>query len=495
MNRQVPKVFEAIWWPHFLLGLFFIAGSSLRAAERAASAPSTNTSTKPLRLAIGGFASVGDERARAERSSRLVDLLTTRLATAAEFEVIERAEIEQVAKEAALSLSRWVKPSEAAQVGRLLRADWLLVGTFMKLGETNCVVGRIVDAQTGVVRDLTCVPDVEADLLRTVGALADFAVGSRRKGSTLEQRVFLGVGGFEDAGVNNRHPELRNDIRLKLEETFQGTTVAVVERTMVNPLLNELRLSMGGMTAPASAAPVALPAFFLVDGTYQSLYEGQQKIELLLRVEEIGGRPGVIKIKAAPGDELLGRVVAVLRSMVRERGLQSPSPANNNEALTQLERGKERARLPRSMDDVTLGGYFAGENDVKRRQNIAEAIEAFEAALLLAPDLTEAKLYLARCFLEPEIGRKDRGRDYLRELIDGNTNAALATTARRKLAESYLEEDDARALQMYSDMARDAHDPGERARIYESMYLPMERLHRRGRFAKEEGFAHLKKLL
>ena len=495
MNRQNSLLPERLRRVCASLVLLLVMGISLPAAERprSPSGGSPASTNKVLRLAVGDFASEVDRPESIERSRRLTELLHVQLSSTPWFELVERREIEAVANEVTISLSQPAKSSTAVRVGKMLRADWFIGGTFLSFAGTNCVVARVVDAQTGLVRDMACLLNADNDPVALSRAVADFAVNSQRNVASLKQRVFLGVGGFEDVGVNNRHPELRKSIRLHLEEMFRGTSVAVVERTMVSPLLEELRLNRIGLTTPAAVDHTALPGFFLVDGTYQSRFEGGEKVELILKVTGFGKGAKSFQFKAVD-TELVKQVAVTVRDIVTKS--EKPATATaTDEALIQLERGKDRSRLPWSMEGITLGGYPLGENDTKRRQNIVEAIEAFEAALFLDPELHEAKLYLARCLLDPQIGITNKARDFLREVIAGSTNSTLAWTAHHKHAESYLNEDDARALKMYSKMLTLARNPGERARLLESMYMPMERLHRNGQVGMEEGFAHLKKLL
>ena len=452
------------------------------------SSPKAN---KTIRLAVGGFAVETDPPAQVARGRRLADLVTVHLTSFSPFELVERLEIERVAHESSLSLSRWTDPASASRVGGLLRADWLLLGAFLKYGGTNCLVARLVDAQTGIVRDMTCLRDDETNLTSLARAVGQFAINSPRNISRLDQRVFLGVGGFEDVGVNNLHPELRKNLRLKLEETFRGTAVAVVERTMVNPLLEEFRLYSLGLSASAPSQR-AMPAYFLIDGTYQSRFEGGKKIELMLKVEGINKQMRVIPITAPPGNQFLEKVAMTVRDVVNQTEKSVPEN-RNGEALAQLARGRERARLPWAWDNQMLGGYAPGEDDAKRLQNITEAIQAFETALLLDPKMEDAKLYLGRCLLDPAMSAKARGRNYLEEVLATTTNHELALVARDKLAESYLVEDDARAVQIYFKLSEQSLNPDQRVTALFKIYPPMERLHQRGRYGLEEGLAHIRK--
>ena len=346
MNRQVLGILESLEARAGTVLCFLLATSN----PLPAAGPPDGPLKPQVRIAIGGFAAISDPNPVMERSRRLADLLTTELARSPDFELVERAETERLAAEQALSLGGRVNPAENARLGRMLRADWFVVGSFLTLGGSNCVVVRVVDAPSGVIRDLACLAAGEADLSRTAHALTEFRLSSRQKVTASQRRTFLGVGGFEDARVNNRHPELRQSIRLRLEEAFRGTAVAVVERTMVAPLLEEMRLHAGGLTAPTPTAGPASPGFVLIDGNYRSLFEEGQKIELLLRVETSGEAPRVVRLKAAAGEELLARVLEAVRGAVPGQAASAAPAApaapvmQRSEALAHLNRGKESAR-------------------------------------------------------------------------------------------------------------------------------------------------------
>ena len=56
-----------------------------------------------------------------------------------------------------LSLSGLARANDARRVGKLLRVDWFLLGATSSSSAGQAVVARIVDAHTGVMRDVTVI--------------------------------------------------------------------------------------------------------------------------------------------------------------------------------------------------------------------------------------------------------------------------------------------------------------------------------------------------
>jgi len=266
----------------------------------------------PLRLAVGGLSAPDDSKELREQNAIFTDILTARLSRITRFQLVERTAIDAVTREMSLSLSQTLKPADAIRVGGLLRADWLLLGSQLKNGETNTAIIKIVDARTGIIRDLTAVSLNRTNLEISAAGVAEFVSTSANRVSGTEQRVFLGIGGFEDLSINNRYPDFRKNLRASLEQKYRGTRYAVVERAMVNPLLAELRLNLSGLTGSALPDAAAQPAFLLVDGTYQSYQDETAKISLVLRVQEIGGGQKLYSFKEPPGPELDEKIATLI---------------------------------------------------------------------------------------------------------------------------------------------------------------------------------------
>jgi TolB-like protein/tetratricopeptide (TPR) repeat protein len=480
----------AAWARNLALIIISISVGAILHTQAAESASSQAKSLPPrIRIAITGFAGSMDSQEIKTESQNLTDLLTVQVSHSSKFELIDREYVQKIIHESVLSLANFTEPSQAIQVGKLLGADWLVLGSFMGSGEgsTNRLIVKIVDAHTGIIRDLTAVVFASKELPTEVPLIADFLSWSADRASVAEQRIFIGLGGFEDLSINDRYPHFRRELWTSLEINFQRTRFTVVERSMVEPLLNELRLNLGGLIDKPSVEPSAQPVFLLVDGVYQSYQDNEAKISLILRVEEIGGSQNLYSFKEAPGDELNTHVANILGKALTDLSQKVRKASRKEEAATQVARGIERSRVNKSgPNHYFLGGYAPRQDDSKRLKNISEAIEAFQTAILLDPDNDEAKLDLAICLVDSAIGQTETGRDYLTEVIAGCPNVSLVHTARRELARSYLSENQGQALHLLLGLDKETVDPVERAELFQEMLEPCYDLQRKGNLSTPE---------
>lgn len=75
--------------------------------------------------------------------------LVTSFGTDQRFDVIERARLDQVMKEIALSSSDLINDDTARSIGNLLGADVLVIGTFTDIGEALDLNTRLVETESG----------------------------------------------------------------------------------------------------------------------------------------------------------------------------------------------------------------------------------------------------------------------------------------------------------------------------------------------------------
>ena len=106
-----------------------------------------------VRLAIG-WLGLPDEA----RNGQVADLLTAELSRAKGLELVDRQSLGTVLRELELNLSGVTRAKDAVRVGKLLHAEWFLLGSTVPAGGSNAVIARIVDARTGVMRDVGVFP-------------------------------------------------------------------------------------------------------------------------------------------------------------------------------------------------------------------------------------------------------------------------------------------------------------------------------------------------
>jgi curli biogenesis system outer membrane secretion channel CsgG len=114
------------------------------------------------RVAVMDFE--GIDKLEGKADLRLADLLLTSLVKSGRFDVIERSQIQQVLMEQDLGLTGAMDESTAAEVGQLLGAEWVVLGTITSATQQNidkfgyilavievAVDVRAVDATTGEI--------------------------------------------------------------------------------------------------------------------------------------------------------------------------------------------------------------------------------------------------------------------------------------------------------------------------------------------------------
>ena len=403
-------------------------------AEFPVTAPTPILPDQKVRLAIGGLGLPDDSMNR-----QLADLLTAELSRAQGLELVDRQSFDKVLRELELNLSGLVRAKDAVRVGKLLRAEWFLLGSTASSGASNAVIARIVDTQTGVMRDVGVFPFGDASPA-LAAKLAEFVRTCRRAGSDAKPGVFLAVGTFQDLSVNNRLGEFPAQMRAQLTKAYQGSGVAMLEREYVNALLQEVRLDLAGLTdTSASALPRMQSAFWLVDGAYQSYETSEYEVELALNIKRIFGRSTTnVVLRGKLGQPLLAKVKAEIDSALSARAA-SIVPTRLSEARAQMDTGKESFRPKTPGAEMVnlewlLTGPFGVVADEPRRRDLEEAIRAFQTVLLLEPTNREAKVYLAAASLS--LGKEDEGRRYCREILDEPSKDKWVLIAQETLTRS-----------------------------------------------------------
>ncbi len=144
-------------------------------------------SQEKMRIAIMDFEakdiSVSD-------AGKISELIRNELINADRFIIIERAQMNQILKEQGVQQSGCTDVSCAVEMGKVLSARKILVGSVMKLGGKIIITGRIVDVEKGVAEfSEKAVANDEGDLHSTVSNYVSKLVGS------IDKKGVAGKGG------------------------------------------------------------------------------------------------------------------------------------------------------------------------------------------------------------------------------------------------------------------------------------------------------------
>ncbi|MDR1917005.1 MAG: hypothetical protein LBQ58_10575 [Synergistaceae bacterium] len=145
-----------------------------------------------IRLGVVGFTSkaagVDDQQA-----SIISDLFTRTLASSQSISVIEREQISKIGAEHRFNMSGLVDPSTAAEIGRIMGLQYMLLGSVTELSEGGSVIGFSVIAQAQ--HDARATIDARVVDVATAEVLYTFV----ETGSASEGGSAISIGGFSAA--------------------------------------------------------------------------------------------------------------------------------------------------------------------------------------------------------------------------------------------------------------------------------------------------------
>lgn len=107
----------------------------------------TAVSARPS-IAVADLESIGCEESVGQA---VAEIMLTEMARGDEFTVIERAQLESLLLEQSLGSSGLVTSDSAVEIGALLGADVIVVGSVSRLGDTYTLSARAVSVATGEV--------------------------------------------------------------------------------------------------------------------------------------------------------------------------------------------------------------------------------------------------------------------------------------------------------------------------------------------------------
>lgn len=105
------------------------------------------SAAEKMTIAVMDFNAQDVPRAEAVKISELV---RNEMVNSRRYVVLERAQVDKILKEQGFQMTGCTDVTCAVQVGKLLSARKILVGTVMKFGNNVAVTGRIVDVEKGV---------------------------------------------------------------------------------------------------------------------------------------------------------------------------------------------------------------------------------------------------------------------------------------------------------------------------------------------------------
>ncbi|MFQ5794033.1 MAG: CsgG/HfaB family protein [Candidatus Bipolaricaulia bacterium] len=193
----------------------------------------------PIRIAVSEFEDRSGTIFRWAVGRGMSDMLTTALFETGKFEPIERQALEQVIAEQRLGLSGLVNPATAAEVGRILGVEQIIVGAVTEFGiqETGIDlpgVGAIRQDTARVVIDVRIVDTTTAKIL--AAATAEGSEFSRGIAINVNrwQRFRFGDTGFDDTIIGKATRQAIDELVVKISDAIPSKgLVATVQGDIV----------------------------------------------------------------------------------------------------------------------------------------------------------------------------------------------------------------------------------------------------------------------
>ncbi|MBD3308294.1 hypothetical protein GF339_17790 [candidate division KSB3 bacterium] len=121
------------------------------------SSPSDQRSTLPrnlptgeeIKVAVLNFQSI---LVAEELGIAVAEIFRTEIVGLGNYTVIERGMIEQVLKEQELQLTGTVDSETAVEIGKLVGAKFVVIGSIVKTGKVYTINSRLIDVETGIVK-------------------------------------------------------------------------------------------------------------------------------------------------------------------------------------------------------------------------------------------------------------------------------------------------------------------------------------------------------
>lgn len=155
-------------------------------AQPSPAAEPRGAATGPMRVCVLPFKNLGREEALAVLQDGLVESVVTDFGQHAGFQLIERGLLELDLQELAFTQSGHVDPATRAQLGRIIGAEVVVLGSYQRAGAQLRATARFVHVETGEVLEAARVEGRSEDPLALQDALA-----ARVKGllPTLQRRL------------------------------------------------------------------------------------------------------------------------------------------------------------------------------------------------------------------------------------------------------------------------------------------------------------------
>jgi TolB-like protein len=132
--RRIMMLGKRVWIILAMTMAFFMFAAIAIAADNKAS------------VAVLDFESVGSEE---HLGKAVAEIVRTELIDAKQFRVLERAQINKALSEQRFQQSGVIDEKSATEIGKILGADLIIIGSVVKIGSSYTINSRLIDIKTG----------------------------------------------------------------------------------------------------------------------------------------------------------------------------------------------------------------------------------------------------------------------------------------------------------------------------------------------------------
>ena len=373
-------------------------------------------------IAVGSFfAPEGNDGLR-QISATMPDLLTVELSQQDGFHLVEREKVTAIWKELNLSASGMVTADTVAKLGHVLACDWLITGTLVPSNTRTQVWAKVVDVKSGVVVDLQALPFDGGNLPATIQGIAAFIAKAK---SHRQTDRFITLGRFTDLSADNSHEDWSRRVHALIEQHCRDAHMGLVEREAIAPIFEEFQFDRTGLTGSVTNGVKLQAAFWIVDGACKWVHDTEDKVNVTLRLQKVGGQAQIIEITKAPGPELENTVLAALQPVLAPTAEMTSDQLGLDEGQLHANRGMEAAenndRFSRYHYNLSTQTDPSRADPQRKRdleENRQSAIESFEKAFLLNPKDVRAKYMLGYALMgDHDPAQRERAKELLKEVV------------------------------------------------------------------------------
>jgi len=162
--------------PSWRYGLELISYTQARDKPLEAERPKIIIAADKVKIAIIEFNGLNEEARKDNLGQIFTVVLTASFVKSEAFKIIEREQLQKVLKELQLTQSGIIDTTNAKQIGKMVGADAIVIGSITKIGNDMRLDARIIDVESGII--LTAEKSEGKTDIKSIGLMAESIVAN-----------------------------------------------------------------------------------------------------------------------------------------------------------------------------------------------------------------------------------------------------------------------------------------------------------------------------